>query len=518
MKTEGMGREGYRSGSVETNPESGEIGGAPSFDPRGPEDADFVEEVEGGEDEDEGVGIGTWGDTGGDDEEKDEGVSAVIGEEGAGDEAEPGEDHENEGEFERESAGEHEVDGETEIFLDGPLGGRADPGVEIHADGEGGGQDEGVTESDAGEEEKPGGEGTGDEEAAFGRVEGGEDELAQEKEDEREGDHEAADKGDLDDDVERIGDLEGDEKVLFAEAPFREHLGERGTEEVEDRFEEGGGKGHADRDGGGAFEQRDPEVGQVFQKRFFAVLDHDEETCLHEKGCRGKGGFSFWVFEVADEPEFSGEREAAEAPDEGDAFGGGKGFQGEEESAGSEAGGFVTFAERGPIGGGGTDELFKEPTADGAVGRAALDHGAEAEEHIIGVDPGLEFERAGELFGLEPVPAGAEGEGGVEAVGDLLNEGDEKPDVAVGDGAPRIFVFEGVDEVGGVVDANEQIAAEGAEEGAGVPGGVGRGKSGGAGEFGGALAADETFLEVDAGGGVGPFEEGLDFSQQGHGE
>jgi hypothetical protein len=32
------------------------------------------------------------------------------------------------------------------------------------------------------------------------------------------------------------------------------------------------------------------------------------------------------------------------------------------------------------------------------------------------------------------------------------------------------------------------------------------------------LAADETFLEVDAGGGVGPFEEGLDFSQQGHGE
>jgi hypothetical protein len=92
-------------------------------------------------------------------------------------------------------------------------------------------------------------------------------------------------------------------------------------------------------------------------------------------------------------------------------------------------------------------ETFFDPRAGGGIEGLVLERAAKEEEKPVGIDAGLEFEVAGELFGFPKTPAGLEGEGGVEAMSDFFNEGDELVDVLVVDVVARVEGFEVGDEL-----------------------------------------------------------------------
>lgn len=219
----------------------------------GDEDADFVEGIHRAAHEDEGDHVGGGGDDGGEDEDDDEGEGSCAAEEVVVHDAKLDEDEDDEGEFEREAEADDELGGEGVVFADGPCGLPAHGFGVLEKEFEGLGEDDEVAECHADEEEAEANRGDWVEHALLDRGEGGEDELGEEKKNEREGDDESAVEGEFQRNGERVCDTErlevrgargvyGDEGMLDERGELRaehEAEGHRGGECDSDLDESG---------------------------------------------------------------------------------------------------------------------------------------------------------------------------------------------------------------------------------------------------------------------------------------
>jgi hypothetical protein len=102
-------------------------------------------------------------------------------------------------------------------------------------------------------------------------------------------------------------------------------------------------------------------------------------------------------------------------------------------------------------------------------------------------------------------------------VGDFLNEGDERGDVAFVEGLARVVGLELGDDGPRIKDCDVKGIAGLAEESSSARGEMGGIFTRHLVEHGAPAFADEAGFQVDRNGRVGPFEQRLDFRQEGHG-
>ena len=162
------------------------------------------------------------------------------------------------------------------------------------------------------------------------------------------------------------------------------------------------------------------------------------------------------------------------------------------------------------------EELTAEPEADAAGNASAAKGLGELAEDKVGVNAGLDLEIAGEGLRFDGAFALKEEEGGLHAMGDLLNESNERGNVALVEGAAGIVAFQFRDEGRGIKDGHGEGIARATEEGAPAGGEVQRFGPGLGGESGAAGFADEAMFQVDRDGRVGALEQELNFAQERH--
>src|SRR5205085_10638780 len=91
----------------------------------------------------------------------------------------------------------------------------------------------------------------------------------------------------------------------------------------------------------------------------------------------------------------------------------------------------------------------------------------EKKEHQISIDPGLEFEVAGEIFRGDLAFAPLELKGGVQRVVELLHEGDERPDVAIAQAGTGIVALELFDQPARIINSDVKLIVGATQESAG---------------------------------------------------
>jgi len=202
------------------------------------------------------------------------------------------------------------------------------------------------------------------------------------------------------------------------------------------------------------------------------------------------------------------------------AVGEGKAAKMAEEAQGAPLGGAVTGAQAG-IGEAAVavvEELAAEPNADGAryfpfptqqMGKFVQDK--------VGINAGLGLEIAGIFLAFDGAFAFMEEERGLDPVGDFLDEGDERGDVAFIEGLARIVGLELGDDGLGVENGDVEGIARLAEKSTAARRKMGGGFASQLIEDGAAAFADEARFEINRDGGVGALQQHLDFAQQGHG-
>ena len=164
------------------------------------------------------------------------------------------------------------------------------------------------------------------------------------------------------------------------------------------------------------------------------------------------------------------------------------------------------------------EELAAEPGADAAGNFSAFateDVGEFAQDEV-GVDPGLGFEIAGVGFAVDFAFAFVEEERGLDAVGDFLDEGDKRGDVAFVERLAGVVRLEFSDDRARIEDGDVERIARLPKEGSAAGSEVRRAFSSHAVEHGATAFADEARFQVDRNGSVGALEQRLDFPEECH--
>jgi hypothetical protein len=222
----------------------------------------------------------------------------------------------------------------------------------------------------------------------------------------------------------------------------------------------------------------------------------------------------------ANKGQFAGPGKGAEFAESFMAIGKGQAAEIAQEAEGAMLGRAITSAEAriGEAAVAVVEKLATEPNADGARNFpfSAKKMGKFVQDEV-GIDPGLGLEISGIILAFDGAFAFMEEKRGLDTMGNFLDEGNERGDVAFIEDLARIVGLKLGDDGARVKDGDVERIAGLAEKGATARREMGRAFAGHLIEEGATAFADETRFEVDRDGGVGALQQHLDFAQQGHG-